>query len=291
MFQSQPDYPRPLCGIAQGYYELALQGVGISAATIREAREAARRAIISDPDLILAHSSIAALSMLEWDLEAAGESFARAMKLGADPGTFRQYAAFLDVHQRPDGAWSYLQRANRLDPFSHRQKIACARHFLLSRRYVEIDQAFPRRQVYGQIPLEARLYLALVYLELGRVEEAKAIARGARSYSGFEATTAATVAEILVRSGETASADELVRDFALLSPVTAISRFRQCLLQVALGHQEHALELLSSAYESHEPELIWLHSESRLDPLRRRPEFMALAANVPPRGAVIHSSQ
>src|SRR5258708_39585135 len=58
VLQGQSDYPRPLCGIAQGYYELALRGVGVSAATISEAKERARQASALDQEMIQAHGCL-----------------------------------------------------------------------------------------------------------------------------------------------------------------------------------------------------------------------------------------
>jgi hypothetical protein len=73
----------------------------------------------------------------------------------------------------------------------------------------------------------------------------------------------------------------LVTDLALLSRVPGISKYRQSLLSMALSDETTALSFLSAAYDGHEPELIWLHVDPRLDRLRGHPQFAAIARAVP----------
>jgi tetratricopeptide (TPR) repeat protein len=280
VLQLRPDYARPFCGIAQGYYELALRGVGVSAATVAGAKARAQQAAVLDPQLTQAHGCIAALSVLEWNFNAAETSFQHALKLGEHAATYRQYALYLVLQNRFDESWSYLQRAQQMDAFSHRQKIAWARFFHISRRYSELDNLFPQRLVTGQLPLEACLLLALTYVELGRMDEAKKIAREARHRSGEQPAIAALVAEALARCGESSQANELVRDLALVSPIPGISKFRQSLLAIALGDAAAAITFLSEAHENREPELIWFPVDPRLESLRGHPRLAPLAQSV-----------
>jgi len=277
VLQLRPDYARPWCGIAQGYYELALRGAGVSAATVAGAKAKAKQAAILDPQMAQAHGCIAALSVLEWNFDAAETGFQHALKLGEHAATYRQYALFLALQKRFDESWSYLQRAQQMDAFSHRQKIAYARFFHISRRYSELDNIFPQRLVNDQLPLEACLLVALTYLEAGRLDEARKTAREARQRSGAEPAIAALLAEVLARSGETSLANGLVPDLALVSAIPGISKFRQGLLAIALGDEAAAISFLSEAYQNREPEVIWFPVDPRLDTLRGHPRLALLA--------------
>jgi TolB-like protein/Tfp pilus assembly protein PilF len=281
VLQAVPEYPRPLCDIAQASYELALQGVDLSAAQILDARMRAEKACTLDSEMVRAHSCIGALSVLAWDFTAGDTSFQRALKLGSHAVVYRQYALFLLIQKRLDEAWSYLQRALQMDPFSHRQKTACARFCFLSRRYSQIDNILAQHDVYGPLPVEVRLYQALVYIELGRIDEARVLARELRHRSGDQPTVAATLAEVLARCGDIAEGNELVTGLALLSPVPGISNFRKSLLTVASGNEAAALSLLEAGCDGHDPEMIWLHVDPRFDSLRTHPRFDALAQRIP----------
>jgi hypothetical protein len=129
--------------------------------------------------------------------------------------------------------------------------------------------------------VEASLQLALIYIELGRLDEGRNIARQARQHSGDGPAVAASVAEVLARCGETSIANELSTDLALLSRVPGISNYRQSLLSMALGDETAALSFLSAAYDGHDPESIWLHIDPRLDRLRGHSQFPAIARAVP----------
>jgi tetratricopeptide (TPR) repeat protein len=278
--RESPRYPRPLCGIAQCYYELALRGAGISAAAVSEAKRRAQKASEFDPELVLARGSTAALLVLEWNWKAAEECFQEALALGSHAATYRQYSLFLAVRGRFEEAWHFLQKAQHADPFSWRQKLARMRFFHISRRYQEAGQYSLERPVHGAIPAEGRLYLALTYLELGQVSEAARIAREVERNFGAEPAIAACLAEVCARCGETLLANDLIVNFRLSSDDCGISRFRRALLALALDDQAGALSLLLKAYEEREPELIWLAVDPRLDAIRSDPRFVDMTRSV-----------
>ena len=108
-----------------------------------------------------------------WNWKEAEANFRRALALGSHHGTYRQFAAFLAALGRFDEAWTYLQIAQQIDPFSYRQKASYARFFFWSRRYEEAAEHFSRPLMYGPLPPEVLVYQALVQLELGHGDEAK----------------------------------------------------------------------------------------------------------------------
>jgi TolB-like protein len=275
--QASPHFPRPLCDIAQCYYQLALRGVGISAAAIAEARKKAQRACELDPEMIACQGSLAALLWLERNWREAEKIFQQALRLGAHAVTYRQYGLFLSVQGRFDECCHFLEKAQYLDPFSQRQKLAWARFIHISRRYQEVSQYFPERVMNGPLPAEVRLQLAFVYVDLGRPDEALRIVQDVRRHCGGQLAIAAVLAELLVRCGETSPAIELVTSFKLLSAKEGISRFRQSSLALALGDETGALSFLSTAHKERDPELIWLPVDPRFDGLRSNPQFAAIA--------------
>ena len=275
-----PRYPRPLYGIAQSYYELALRGVGVCAASISEAKAKAKQATELDPELIQAHGCFAALLCFEWNWQEAKKIFDHALGIGPHVATYRQYALFHTAHARFEEAGHYLRLADPIDPFSRRQKLAWARFCHLSRGYEDLLEHSSERSAQVQLPPEGRLYLALIYIEAGRLSEAAAIAREVHRYSPVEPALMALLAEVFAGCGEVPLAQELVRSFRLLSDIPGISRYRQSLLSLALGDAACALSFLSAAFKAREPELIWLAVDPRLDTLRQTPDFLAMTEAV-----------
>jgi hypothetical protein len=87
---------------------------------------------------------------------------------------------------------------------------------------------------------------------------------------------------VLALTGEREEANQIARAFRLLSVDTAISRFRQALLSVALEDKAGAVSFLRLSVEEHEAELVWLGVEPRFDPIRKMSAFEALVKTVAP---------
>jgi hypothetical protein len=103
-----------------------------------------------------------------------------------------------------------------------------------------------------------------------------------RPASAAELPMMAAIAEVLALSGDGEQARRMVQGFSLLSLDTAISRFRQALLSLALGEKQNALSLLELAVEDREAELVWLGVDPRLDSLRQTTSFVEICGKVNP---------
>jgi TolB-like protein/tetratricopeptide (TPR) repeat protein len=271
-----PDYARAVCGIALCYCKMALGGLPNSAAAIASAKEAAQRAAELDPHMMLVHASMGSVLALSWNWREAEKSFQQALGLGEHAGTYRRYGLVLTALGRFDEAWEKLHRAQQIDPFSNRQKVAYARLCYLSRSYDKQATYMSEELVYGPSTIESDTYRALMLISLDRREEAQQLARSLLRTAGAEPVMMSAVAEILAMCGLTAIASRVASEYNLISPHAPISRFRQALLSLALGNPDHAMSLLSIACEEHEAELVWLARDPRLDPIREDPRFAVL---------------
>ena len=277
-----PGYARPYCGISHCNMELALRGTSPASTLVSVAREAALRAIELDPEMIESYSCLGSAQALEWDWENAEKSFLHGQALGSHVGAARRFAVFLAILGRDDEASYHLDAAQRIDPFSNRQKVARARFLHITRRFEEGLRPLSEPFIYGPLPVEARFLLALMSAHLGNKEQAKQLIESIRPASGGQLPMLAGIAEVLALSGETEEAHKIVRDFKLLSLDSPISRFRQALLSLALDDGQSALSLLALALEDREPELIWIGVDTRLDPIRKEIGFEEIARKVFP---------
>jgi TolB-like protein len=277
-----PAFSRSYCGISHCNLEIALRGASPSSALVAIAKEAALRAIELDAESIESYSCLGSAQALEWDWENAEKSFLRGQGLGFQVSASRRYGLFLAALGRYDEASHHLEAAQRIDPFSNRQKVARLKFLHLTRRFEEGLGQLSEPLLYGPLPIEARFLLALMAVQVGKKDQAKQLIDSIRPTSGAELPMMAGVAEVLALIGEMEQANQIARSFRIMSLDSAISRFRQALLSVALGDAEGALSFLKLAVEDEEAELVWIGVDPRFDPIREMAGFRALAHRVIP---------
>ena len=276
---ADPEYARPYCGIAQCFYWMAQRGAPDSANFVARAKEAAERAMALEPSMIEAHTAYACALAMDWQWSEAEGEFERALTLGSHQGTYRQYSAFLSVLGRYDEAWSYLQIAQQLDPFSYRQKVSYARFLYVSRLYEEAVEHFARPS-YGPLPLEVSALRALIEAQLGRHTEAMKLAQTLQRNVGGQPFFRSLIAEVVARCGEIEVAIKMIDDRRLFAPETPLSNFRRASLAVAIGDQKRAGRYLNQAFEEREAELPWAAVEPGFDEMRENEEFRSIVEAV-----------
>ncbi|MBB6143198.1 TolB-like protein [Silvibacterium bohemicum] len=277
-----PSYSRSYCGIAHCRLDMALRGASPSASLISLAKQDALRAIELDPETIESYSCLAGAQALAWEWEEAEKNFQRALSLGTHVSASRRYGLYLTALKRFDEASHHFEIAQRIDPFSNRQKVVHAKFFHLTRRFEEGLRQLSERALYGPLPVEARFFLALMSAHLGRNEQAEKLVESIRSVSAGQLPMMAGIAEVLALIGEREQADRIVQGFRLLAPDAAISRSRQALLALALGNTESAISFLLLAAEDREPELVWIGVDPRFDPIRQTISFHEIEREVLP---------
>ncbi len=277
-----PAYARPYCGISHCNLEMALRGASTSSTLVSIAKEAARRAIELDPEMIESYSCLGGAQALEWDWENAEKSFLHGESLGVHASASRRYALFLAALGRFDEALNRLEIVQRIDPFSNRQKVSRTRFLQITRRFEEGLRPLSEPLIYGPLPVEARFLLALMSAHIGNKEQAKRVVESIRPASGGQLPMMAGIAEVLALIGEIEEAEQIARSFKLLSLDTAISRSRQALLSLALGDGESAVSFLRLAVEDREAELVWIGVDPRFDSIRGTSGFKEIVGKVLP---------
>jgi TolB-like protein len=280
-----PAYARSWCGISHCNLEIALRGARPSSPLVSIARDAALRAIELDPEMIESYSCLGGAQALAWEWENAENSFLHGENLGLHANASRRHALFLTALGRFDEASHRLEIVQSIDPFTNRQKVSRMRFLHITRRFEEGLRQLSEPLLYGPLPVEARFLLALMAAQVGKRDQALQLIEGIRPASGGRLPAMAGVAEVLAMIGETSEADQIARSFHLLSLDTAISRFRQALLSIAMGDREGAISFLKLAVEDQEAELVWIGVDPRFDSIRQAPAFQALANKVIPRSA------
>jgi Tfp pilus assembly protein PilF len=144
---------------------------------LRKALQEFERAIARDPEYALAHAGLADCYTL---LGSAGYSLLpprEALAIELNPGyasAHHYYGLFLSAMGRADEAIERLELAQQLDPLSLIISTALGRAFHFARRYERaLEQHLKTLELERDFP-EARLNLALIYIQQSMLSEALA---------------------------------------------------------------------------------------------------------------------
>ena len=130
----------------------------MTSASVSLAKDASLRAIELDAGMVDPHATLGSALALQWDWEGAEKSFLHGLSLGTHVSALRDYALFLTALKRFDEASQYLGAAERIDPFSYRQKVARAKFLHLTRRHSEAIHLWSGPLIHGPRPIETRFY-------------------------------------------------------------------------------------------------------------------------------------
>lgn len=172
--REDPNYALAYVGLADSYQLLAeYKGLATNEAYSR-ARINATRALEIAPDLAEAHNSLAyTQAFFDWDFARGEASFKRALELNPNYATAHHwYSELLNVLHRFDEAWTHLQRARELDPFSASIESDVAHYYFIRRDYEKaIEEA---RKMIEKHPRFGYSYMYLYGAteKLGREPEA-----------------------------------------------------------------------------------------------------------------------
>jgi TolB-like protein/Tfp pilus assembly protein PilF len=279
-----PNSARAFCGIVQCLVEMTLRSELPAKAAIVEASKAIEKANSLDDAMLESYDTTALMHLLKWDWRAAIHSFQEGISLGAHAPTYRNFATLLCLLKRFAEAEQYLKLAQKIDPFSNRQKLASTRLYFLSREYKKLTEYSQNQEPYGGLSGDALLYDALARVQSKNFDEAKAIALSCQDNVTAEPFAASLVAQILFASGEAAEASRILEELKRLPQDQQLNFSNRCLVALSKGDERDALNFLQQAYQDLEPGLIWINVDSRYDSIRGTKEFERIAAAIFPEG-------
>lgn len=235
------------------------------------AKAAALEAIERDDSLAGPHTTLADSYLYwEWDWDAAGREFDRAVELGPSDATAQQWRAeYLWSMGRTDEAVAAATRAVELDPLSATVRLTLASAYYNARRHRDAIKTL--QEIIAMEPGFVPAYwdLGRAYAAAGDeakvVESWQAVAR----LLGLE--------EVAARIGEAyrnGGIDALNRYWLEQAPEElAPDSYGRAMIHAALGEVDQAFRMLDQAYANHEDGMVYVRVEPALDPLRADPRF------------------
>jgi TolB-like protein/DNA-binding winged helix-turn-helix (wHTH) protein/Tfp pilus assembly protein PilF len=279
--EEDPKYAEAYSGLADTYALLGdwQYAVMTPKEALPKAKAAAIKALELDDSLGEAHNSLAfCLDGFDWDLDAGGKEFRRAISLSPGYATAHHwYAWHLSLLGQYDEAVAEMKKAENLDPLSLIINADLAELFVLAHSADEsIEQS---RKTIAMDPNFALAHnqLAQAYLQKGMNAEAVAELQKALELSSGSPTIMANLARAYVAFGNRAGAETLLADLMKRStPITSYCS-EIAVIYAALGDKDQAMSWLEKGFERRfnpgvmlRPGLDTLRSDPRFQDMLRR---------------------
>jgi TolB-like protein len=275
--QKDPNYAKGWAGLAAGYAYLSFQELEPALEVMPKAREAALRALVLDPDLAEAHTSLGIVKMyFDRDLPGAETEFRRAMELNPGEDFSRHwFAHYLERMQRLEEANAELRRVVELDPLSPMYTGDLALQYYYMRQPDKVVAIALKGKSPDSVSPWEVIALALAYEMLGRREESLATIE---KMTATDAIFRGYVGALLARLGRRAEAEAILA--GMKAQKGYVPAFYLALVHLGLGQADESFRYLEKAYDersttlydtiSLDPQWTVVHGDPRYKDLLRR---------------------
>jgi TolB-like protein/DNA-binding winged helix-turn-helix (wHTH) protein/Tfp pilus assembly protein PilF len=279
--EEDPKYAQAYSGLADTYALLGdwQYAVMPPKEAFPKAKAAAIKALELDSALGEAHNSLAfVLDGFDWDLEAGGKEFQRAIELNPGYATAHHwYAWHLSLLGRYDEAIGEMKKAENLDPLSLIINADLAEILVLAHSYDEsIQQSRKTIELDPNFAL-AHNQLAQAYLQKHMNQEAVAELQRAVQLSGGSPTCLANLARAYIVSGKRSEAVKLLSELKARSTPAFSYAAEIAMIYASLGDSDQAMAWLEKGFDERfnpgvllRPGFDPLRSDSRFQNLLRR---------------------
>jgi tetratricopeptide (TPR) repeat protein len=244
-----------------------------------KANAAAERAVELNPELAVAHSALAQVTLWSgYDWSKAERHFRRALALApAGPLVHMAYGAlYLRALGRLPEALAEIERALEQDPLSPLFRTEQAVTLLYEGRYDEAAESCCRA-----LEIEPNFFMALDGLALvrcyqQRFKEALALADRGIRIRGRLSRPLAVIGLVHALAGHTDEAHRVLDELLELGNRGYVPAGRVTEIYVALGENDAAFEWAAMAVEQHDPMIVSLQANLVLRPLQADPRYGAV---------------
>jgi Tfp pilus assembly protein PilF len=274
-----PSFAPAYAGLANCYSLLCYYGGASPAESFPKAKAMARKALELDETLAEAHTALAVvLRDYDYSWAASEREFKRAIELNPGYATaYQWYAEYLAALGRFDEAVQVMRKALELAPLEPIIAADLAWVFYLARRpddaIAQLIQTIEREPEFAP----AHWFLSLAYAQKGLLVPALVSIDTAVALSGGSTRIMADCAVLHARAGNRYLAESLSQRFHdAAARGSYVSPYESALVNIALGRNGQALDLLEQAVHDRRWELVNLQVDPMLDPLRQDGRFARL---------------
>jgi len=270
-------YAAAYSGLADTYITLYDYGLLQAAQSTPNVRASATRALVLDPQLAEAHTSLAHLYLHEWNWTASESEFRRAIDL--DPGrgpTYHWYALALTTVGRVGDAVAAMRKAVELDPLSPRMNADLGMALFAARDYDRaIEQEAKTLELQPKLPT-AHWISSMALEQKGMVAEAQREVEKALALRPNNPNYLASLARVHALTGRVAEARAVIAQIEAQARNDQGLEFFVALGYAALPDKARAFEWLGKSLDQREGSIRYLKVDPRLDGLRADPRYAGL---------------
>lgn len=244
---------------------------------LRQAREAAKRAIELDPRLPDGYAvrGLARL-WLDGDVRGAEDDLRKAISLNGSYALAHQYlSTVLIVSNRPDDAIASARRALALDPLSPSSGTTVAYRLYYAGRFTAALDEFQRTLELAPDFASAWLGRAQTLRAMGRVREAQAALDGAEQRAGGRTLMRAYRAHAFGVDGDVAKARAIQAEITRLAATQYVSPFNFAVIAAGLGDEEEVQRQVARLAADGSGWSVFAPLERELQPRGARPPATA----------------
>lgn len=245
------------------------------------ARRHAEKALELDPDLSLAHTSMALVRMYaDWDFARADEQHRRAVEL--DPGSVighLQYAILLAYTGRIEEAIAHMEKKRDLDPLSSDPAgVDLGRLYEVHGEPERAVATWKETVTLTPDYVPSALSYGDFLCRSGRTDEAIGLLE--RVLAPERPWAIATLAYCHAISGGSERARALLAGLEGRAAIEYVTPVALALVHVGLGETDAAFAALERAYELHSLRILSLDFDPRWEPLRSDPRYRDLVERI-----------
>ena len=248
-------------------------------ALIARARTAALRAVELDETLAEAHTSLGTALLHDWQFEAAGRAFERAIALNpGDAWIHHEYSTWLGAVGRGRESLAEIRRAEELDPLNVMILVDRGNTLISSGRCDEALAQF-RRAAELDPHSPGGMNLAECYARQGDYLRAIRETEAALQSGSRNAYNIAALAVWQAAVGNRREAERRLAELTEMSKREYVPKSCFAWVCAALGRKDEALAILEAAYRDHDVMLLGLR-DPRFAPLHGDARFQNLLQRV-----------
>jgi len=262
-----PNFALAYAGMANIFGGLGVLNLAPPAETWPKAKAALQKALSLDEDLAEAHSVAAMLALwYEWDWEAAGRSFDRALSLNpGDAMSHGQRSLFCLNRKKVDEAIREIKKALELDPIMpiyHAWSVCI--HWSVGKLDEALEEFARALEIDPNLGL-AYFHAAMAYTLKGLLDKALEFFEKARKLVVFPGWGEVMTGLIYLRKGDREKAELILKEMIEnRKKIKNISPTCIAWLAGQLGKLDLAFEFLDKAYEERDSLMVYLHIYTEL---------------------------
>jgi serine/threonine protein kinase/Flp pilus assembly protein TadD len=274
--EKDPSYAMAYVGLGDCYAAFKLTGAPPAEWDAR-AKAAAQKALQIDSSIAEAHATLGFVEQSDWNLDAAGREFRRAIELNPNYATAHQwYSLNLFSSHRLDEGFAEIQKAQQLDPLSPLIDLTVGFEY-----WTRGNDEQAIRHYKSTIDLDPKFgwgysYHGRLYAARGQCNDGVEALRKGVDLTERAPYAVAYLGYALARCGDRKAALKLASEL----DNRRTSRVALAFVSIGLGDVDGAFRHLEAAYRDHDPQLAYLSWEPEFSVIRSDPRYLDLARRV-----------